>query len=173
LKIAFLDRDGVINEDFGYVSKIDRFVFRQGIFDFCNFLNEIGYDIAVVTNQSGLAKKFFTQSDYRRLTSFMVNEFSIRGIDIIDVSFCPHRDSDKCGCRKPMPGMINKILKKHKVLSRDCILVGDKLSDLQAAEAAKIGTQFLMSSSLRRPNGQSSVEDFDAIKAKLKDRATK
>ena len=167
MKIAFLDRDGVINEDFGYVSEVSQFVFRRGIFDFCRFLNELGYEIAIVTNQSGIAKNMYSEADFTYLTNYMVREFFSRGISILDICHCPHRSSDNCDCRKPMPGMIDKLLNKYKVSPYDCILIGDKLSDVKAAKAANIVTSFLMTSSKQKPEIQGSAEDFKKIEASL------
>ena len=168
MKIAFLDRDGVINEDYGYVSQINNFVFRKGIFDFCYFLIQSGFKIAVVTNQSGISRKFFTINDYMILTEFMINQFYIKGIELIDIEYCPHLKTDKCKCRKPKPGMIKKILKKNNVLPNDCIFVGDKETDLISARASGIKNVFLMSSSLTTNDLPSSLIDFKLIKKLIK-----
>ena len=170
MKIAFLDRDGVINEDLGYISKTKDFIFRDGIFDFCGHLIQMDFEIAVVTNQSGLSRKFFTLSDYKLIKKYMLEQFSNKKIKLLEVMHCPHLDIHMCECRKPKPGMINKILKVNNAKANDCILVGDKISDIQAATSAGIKHTFLMSSSYTTINSVNPKTDFQKIREKLSQR---
>lgn len=105
-KIIYLDRDGVINEDFGYVSKIENFKFVNGVFEACKEFLALGYEIIVVTNQSGIGRNYYSEDEFLELTKHMKNEFKKKDIDILNVYYCPHNPDDNCSCRKPKTGMI-------------------------------------------------------------------
>lgn len=100
-KIIYLDRDGVINEDFGYVSKIENFKFVNGVFEACKEFLALGYEIIVVTNQSGIGRNYYSEDEFLELTKYMKNEFKKKDIDILNVYYCPHNPDDNCYCRKP------------------------------------------------------------------------
>ena len=102
-KALFLDRDGVINREKNYLYKIEDFEFIDGIFELCRFYENLGFLIFVVTNQSGIARGYYSEDDFKRLTSYMVERFSQEGITISKVYHCPHHPdiSGKCECRNP------------------------------------------------------------------------
>ena len=89
-KALFLDRDGIINIDHGYVHKIDNFDFVEGIFELCKVAKKAGYSIFVITNQAGIARGYYSVADFEVLTKWMVGEFKKREIDIQHVYYCPH-----------------------------------------------------------------------------------
>ena len=140
-KALFLDRDGVINIDFGYVSTEDSFEFTDGIFDACRFFQAQGFKLVVVTNQSGIARGFFTENSFENLTSWMCKQFEFNGCFIDKVYHCPHHPdiSGECGCRKPKTGMIKKAEKDLDLDLSRSIMIGDKISDVQASTTAGIG----------------------------------
>lgn len=137
-KAIFLDRDGVINIEKSYVSKIEDFEFISGVFDTLNYLQNSGYKLFIITNQSGIGRGYYTQEDFDKLTSWMLNEFKKRQIIISQVEHCPHNPNEDCTCRKPKSGMIENILKNHKVDLENSWLVGDKESDILCAKNAGI-----------------------------------
>lgn len=141
-KAVFLDRDGVINEDKGYVSKIENFVWCDGVFEALLELMELGFSLFIVTNQSGIGRGYYTLSDFERLNSYMLDEFSKRNIEIKKVYFCPHAPEQNCSCRKPSPQMILRAAGEFDIDLLNSILVGDKNSDIEAGKAAKIGRLF-------------------------------
>lgn len=143
-KALFLDRDGTINVDHGYVSRIADFEFIPGIFDLCARAHELGYLIIIITNQSGIARGYYTEDDYRRLTEHMVAEFAARGIAIADVLHCPLLDGPM---RKPEPGLFLLAQQKHGIDMAASISVGDKPRDIEAAQRAGCGRNFLFSQS--------------------------
>jgi D-glycero-D-manno-heptose 1,7-bisphosphate phosphatase len=146
-KALFLDRDGVINIDKGYVHKIVDFIFTDHIFKIISHFQKKGYLIVVVTNQSGIARGFYSEQDFLDLTDWMINEFSLKGIRIEKVYFCPHHpDFDiVCNCRKPSPGMILKATKDLNIDLENSILIGDNQSDLDAGQSAGVKQNFFLS----------------------------
>lgn len=151
-KALFLDRDGVINIDFGHVFEKEEFQFVEGIFDLCKAAQSRGYLLIVVTNQAGIAKGFYSEEQFLELTKWMENEFQKRGIKITKTFYCPYhveakiekyrKDSED---RKPAPGMILKAITEFNIDAKKSVMIGDKETDMQAADAAKIGKKFLFS----------------------------
>lgn len=150
-KAVFLDRDGVINVDTGYVNHSDDFVFIEGVIEACKAIKEKGYQLVIITNQSGIARGYFTEDDFMTLTEWMDWSFADKGVDVDGVYFCPHHSEkgigeykQNCDCRKPEPGMIISAQKHLKIDLAQSYLVGDKLSDLQAGKNAGIPINILV-----------------------------
>jgi len=150
VKAAFLDRDGVINEDFGYVGKIEDFEFKEGIFELLELLQKLGFTLFVVTNQSGIARGYYNENDFYKLMEWMKDELQKKGIEIKDVQFCPHHPdiTGECECRKPKPGMILDLAKKYDVDLKNSIMIGDSKRDIEAAKRAGIEKTFKVEESL-------------------------
>ena len=89
-KALFLDRDGVINVDRGYVHKREDFEFCDGIFELCKFFIRKSFGIFIITNQSGIARQYYTEQDFQNLNNWMLNEFERNGVYISSVYHCPH-----------------------------------------------------------------------------------
>ena len=166
-KAAFLDRDGVINHDYGYVHKKEDFVFKNGVIEALRTLNKLDYLIIIVTNQAGIAKKKFTYDDYNNLTNWYLNFLKDKEIMVADVLFCPHHkdalDSEykkDCFYRKPNPGMFLKAIKKHNIDVEKSFTVGDKLSDFDASIKANVKNFFLVGSSVKNKNNIIQREDL-------------
>ncbi|WP_434637398.1 D-glycero-beta-D-manno-heptose 1,7-bisphosphate 7-phosphatase [Sulfurimonas sp. NW7] len=146
-KALFLDRDGVINVEKNYVYKIEDFEFVDGIFDVCKHFQSQGYIIIVITNQAGIARGYYSEDDFHKLTRWMLEEFSKEGINISKVYHCPHHPefTGECECRKPKPGMILEAQKEFDIDLSKSILVGDKESDIKSGINAGIGVNYLLS----------------------------
>jgi D-glycero-D-manno-heptose 1,7-bisphosphate phosphatase len=158
MKAAFLDRDGVINSDLGYVSRWEDFKFLPGSIQGMKLLQDAGYLLIVVTNQSGIARGYFSEDDYRILTATYRSYLLNCGVVITDVYHCPHHPSfpqlsqpPLCGCRKPNPGLIHQASLDHGISLSESILIGDKYSDLQAAYNAGIDRRFLLANKQANP----------------------
>lgn len=138
-KALILDRDGVINRNFGHVHKINNFIFRKGIFELVHYFQKRNFLIIVVTNQAGISKGLYSIHEFNLLNTWMINEFKSRGITIKHVYFCPHQDSDNCICRKPKPGMILNAIKDFSLDPTNCLFIGDKETDKIASISSGIG----------------------------------
>jgi len=149
-KALFLDRDGVINKNFGHVHKIQNFKFRKGIFDLIKSFQDNGYIIIVVTNQAGIGKGLYTQDQFNSLNNWMKKKFLIRNIKITKIFFCPHKPEDNCNCRKPKSGMFLKAIKDFNINPNLSFLIGDKTTDIIAGEAARIKFNFILRNSISR-----------------------
>ena len=144
--IIFLDRDGVINKEINYLHKIEDFEFIDGIFDACLHFQDLGYQIIIITNQSGIFRGYYSEIDYQLMTEWMLNQFENKGIKILDTFYCPHGPNSTCECRKPKPGMLLEATIKHNIDLENSWMIGDKELDIEAAEAAGIHNTILVRS---------------------------
>ncbi len=143
-KALFLDRDGTINVDHAYVHTKEAFDFIDGVFDFCRRAQQKGYLIIVVTNQSGIARGYYTEDDYQALTGWMIAEFARHGVTITDVFHCPELSGPD---RKPAPGMFLKARDKYAIDMASSVSLGDKPRDVEAGERAGVGVNLLFGGS--------------------------
>ena len=148
----FLDRDGVINHDIGYLFRKQDFRFVDGILPFIRRWVAQGYLPIIVTNQSGIARGYYTSDDVNALHTWLQQQFSEAGLPHIPYYFCPHHPvlgpagvASDCDCRKPKPGMFLQAISEHNVDASRSIMVGDKLTDIEAARSAGVNTCILVS----------------------------
>ena len=160
MKALFLDRDGVVNIDHGYVYKIENFKFIDGIFEFIDMFIQKNYKIFIVTNQSGIGRRYYTLKDFNTLTDYMLDEFKKKDIKIDEVYFCPHSPEESCQCRKPSIGMVQKALKKYDIDLQNSFMVGDKSSDIDLAINANIKNSIFIGDSINK----SASLNFKSIK---------
>ena len=165
---AFLDRDGVINRDHGYVSRWEEFELLPGVEDALRALQAGGYQLVVITNQSGIARGFYSEADFRQLTQQMVDYFATRDITIAGVFYCPHHPVSgvgqylqNCECRKPAPGLIREACESLPIDLSASLLVGDKGSDIAAGKAAGIRRLYQVMAKTREPDGSGYSEIDD------------
>lgn len=144
IKALFLDRDGVINYDPGYVYRIEDFEFMPGIFEALAGFMMLGYEIFIVTNQSGIGRGYYSEDDFAKLSKYMIDEFKSYGVEIKKIYHCPHTPSDDCNCRKPKPGMILQALDEFNISLKDSLMIGDKPSDLESARRAGVESGYLI-----------------------------
>ena len=110
MKALFLDRDGVINEDFGYVYKKDDFKFKKGIFKLLTKAKNLGFSFFIVTNQSGIGRGFYNEKDFKSLTYWVKEQFNKKGIIIQKTYFCPHHPIHGVGSYKKIVNVESQIL---------------------------------------------------------------
>jgi D-glycero-D-manno-heptose 1,7-bisphosphate phosphatase len=147
----FLDRDGVINVDHGYVWRVEDVEFVDGIFELVVAARRCGYLVVVVTNQAGIGRGLYSEADFHRVMDWIRAEFERRGGAIDAVYFCPfhpehgigeyRRDSE---CRKPAAGMFLSAARDLTIDLARSVMVGDKTSDAEAARAAGVGTRLFL-----------------------------
>lgn len=143
-RAAFLDRDGVINRDHGYVFRQQDFEFVDGVLGACARLSARGFALVVVTNQSGIGRGMYAEADFTQLTEWMRAQFAAAGAPLAGVYYCPHRPEGECDCRKPAPGMLLRAARELRLDLSRSVLFGDKASDLQAAAAAGVPVRVLL-----------------------------
>jgi rfaE bifunctional protein nucleotidyltransferase chain/domain len=152
-KAAFLDRDGVINKDKAYVHRWEDFEFVPGAIEGMRRLQQAGYALVIVTNQSGLARGYYTEAQYQALTSALREKLSRQGVQLDGVYHCPHHPQGSvphlaidCDCRKPAPGMVLQAARELNLSLSDSLLIGDKPGDIEAARTAGVGRAYLVQS---------------------------
>ncbi len=160
MRLIILDRDGVINHDSDeFVKSPDEWLPIKGSMDAIAFLTQAGYTIAVATNQSGIARGYFTVQTLNEMHAKMHRLVKQAGGEIRGIWFCPHLASHECGCRKPKAGMILDILDRFQACAAETYLVGDSLRDLQAID--KVGGKAVL---VRTGKGLKTLEqDSDKL----------
>ena len=148
-KALFLDRDGVINVEKDYLYKIEDFEFIDGVFELCKHYIDLGYLIFIVTNQSGIARSYYSEEDFARLSLWMSKEFLKHDIKIEKIYHCPHHPdiSGECSCRKPNSGMLEEAANEFNINLSDSIIIGDKERDIEAGLNAGLRETYLFDES--------------------------
>lgn len=152
MKIAFLDRDGVINKEKNYMFKIEDFEYVSDAVKGMKALLSLGFKIIIVTNQAGIAKGYYSIQDMEKLHVWMLNDLKQKNVNILDIFYCPHhvdgiieKYKKKCDCRKPSTGMLDAALIKYDVDIPNSIIIGDKITDIEAGKNFGIEKRFLVS----------------------------
>ena len=155
-RAAFLDRDGVINIDHGYVFRREDFNFVPGVLEGARRLHQLGFALVVITNQSGIGRGLYSVGDYEQLTSWMMARFNEAGAPLAGVYYCPHHPTEaqgeyrrSCDCRKPAPGLLLASARELGLDLAASVLFGDKDSDLLAARAAGVPVRVLLGTDAR------------------------
>lgn len=131
-KVIFLDRDGTINVDHGYVFEQKLWAWTPGAIEGMKLLQEAGFVLTVITNQSGIAQGLYTEADMQALHAYMLAELEKQGVRLAAIAFCPHnREQDNCDCRKPKTGMATQIEKEiGEIDYQNSWTIGDKEADV-------------------------------------------
>ena len=164
-KCAFFDRDDVINEDLGYVYKQKDFIFCDGLFELLATLKKQDYLLLVMTNQSGIARGYYTQEDLFILHQYMQDTLTHKlGFCFDRIYHCLHLPSQNCECRKPNIGMVKAALKDFEIDLRQSFFVGDNITDMQCAENAGIWGKFLLQKDEKNTeSSQHSIKNLQKI----------
>lgn len=105
----------------------------------------MGYEIVIITNQSGIGRGYYSENDFTNLTNWMINEFKKNNVNILKIYYCPHTPDENCNCRKPKIGMIQQSLNDFDIDLENSWLIGDKKSDIETAINANISNKILIS----------------------------
>ena len=163
---VFLDRDGVINVDHGYVSTWEQFEFLPGVPEALRELQDAGYLLIVVSNQSGIGRGYYSEADVASLNQAIAQHLeSTVGVTLSGFYHCPHHPTEaegefrrQCDCRKPAPGMIRRAVLDHGIDVKTSLLVGDKDSDIEAGRAAGVAGLFKVVDSPQTATPTSDVQ---------------
>ncbi len=145
-RAVFLDRDGTINIEKEYLYQAAEFEFIPGAPEAISLLNQAGITVVVVTNQSGVARGYYTEEDVHNLHRHIASELARSGAHIDEWLYCPHHPDGRgsyalpCKCRKPLPGMLYEAAARHGINLEDSTMIGDKLADIEAGQAAGCNT---------------------------------
>lgn len=134
MKIAFLDRDGTIIEDYEDEKwrEIEKPVFLKGAIEALKIIKQKGYEIIIVTNQYLINERIITLDQYKKINQRFLNYLNANNIKVLDVFFCPHSKEEKCDCFKPKPGLIKQALEKYPNIDlSNSFIVGDSKSDVK------------------------------------------
>jgi D-glycero-D-manno-heptose 1,7-bisphosphate phosphatase len=156
----FLDRDGVINVDYGYVHRIEQITFLPGIFDLARFaVRDLQWLIVITTNQSGIGSGYFDEAQFQELMAWVCERFRAENAPITKVYHCPYHPERGIGhyrvdhpWRKPRPGMILQAALDLDIALAESALVGDKMTDIEAGAAAGVGILIRLNSRSAAPN---------------------
>lgn len=145
IKAVFFDRDGTLNVDTGYLHRVEDFIWIEGAKEAIKYCNDLGYLVIIVTNQSGIARGYYTAEAVFEIHSWMQQELSKIGARLDDIFYCPHHVdgvikeySRSCDCRKPATGMLEAAIKKYGISRNDSFFVGDADTDMQCAKNAGV-----------------------------------
>jgi D-glycero-D-manno-heptose 1,7-bisphosphate phosphatase len=137
-RAVFLDRDGTISEEMGYVNHVSRFQIFPYSAEAIRQLNQADIPVIVVTNQSGISRRIFPESLVYEVHKKMVAELAKGGAWIDAIYFCPHKKDDACDCRKPNPGLMKRAAREHGLDLSESWIVGDRYGDLEMGHAAGV-----------------------------------
>ncbi len=170
-RAVFIDRDGTINQEKDYLYRIEEFEFVPGAPEAIRRLNEAGYLVVVVTNQSGVARGYYSEEDVENLHRHIAGELNLVGARVDAWLYCPHHPSGKgsyalpCLCRKPLPGMLHEAARRFDIELEASVMIGDKLADIEAARAAGcrpilVRSGYGASEEARIPEGTAVFDDL-------------
>ena len=156
--IVFLDRDGVINKkNEKYVKNVNEFEFLPKIFEAVKKINELGFKIIIITNQSVINRKIISVAELNKIHEYMLKKFNEKSCKILKIYYCPHKPDENCRCRKPNTGMITKAIKEFDINLSNSILIGDSDSDIETAKRMNI-------KSIKLNANENLIEKIDNIK---------
>ncbi len=166
-KALFLDRDGVINVDSAYVYQPQKFIFVEGIFDLCRYFVKQGYRLFIITNQAGIGRGFYSEADFKQLMAWVSEEFAKQKLVIEKSYYCPHHPTAgigyykiNCDCRKPEAGMLLVAAQEFNLDLSESLLIGDKISDIEAGKKAGLKKNYLIKSRYQADYDFSSIEQM-------------
>ena len=142
-KAILLDRDGTINVEKDYLHKVEDFEFEKNVVEALKIFSSLGYTMAVVTNQSGIARGYYTEDDLKKLNEYIKKELEKHGVIIEKFYYCPHHPENgigkykiDCICRKPNTGMLDEAIKEFNIDRTSSFMVGDTIADIDAGSRA-------------------------------------
>ena len=172
-KALILDRDGVVNREVGYLSRAEDVEWVPGIWELCRAARDAGFVLVVVTNQSGIARGLYSEDDFHALMRWMGEQFAAEDVTMAAYYYCPHHPEHgvgaykrECPDRKPGPGMLLRAARELDLDLAASVMVGDRCSDVGAANAAGVGRMFFLSGTEAGECGGEyvAVDGLDAVR---------
>lgn len=142
-KVVFLDRDGTLNIDYGYVHSADKFKLLDGVEEALHILQGLGYKLIIVSNQSGIGRGYFSEDVYLEFQKYILDYFAGKGIKIEASYYCPHISKDNCDCRKPKTGLFERASCDIGIDWKKSIAIGDRYRDLTICKERNIKGFFI------------------------------
>ncbi len=142
-KAIFLDRDGTINVDYGYMYKPEAIEFIDGALQALKLFESAGYKLIIITNQSGIGRGYFSQEQYDVFSSAFNARLAEQGVTITATKMCPHSPDEVCNCRKPNPTMVAEAIEEHDIEASESFMFGDKCSDVECGKAAGVTSHLI------------------------------
>jgi len=146
----FLDRDGTINEEMGYINHPDRFIIFPFVAKSIKIFNDMNYAVVVVTNQSGIARGYFDEALVQQIHSLFIRHIEENNVRIDGIYYCPHHPTEgkgiykkECNCRKPKPGMVLKAVNDLHIDLKNSIMIGDRYKDMEFARGLNLKSVFV------------------------------
>lgn len=161
-KAVFLDRDGVINVDKGYVHRVQDFRFIPGSFRALRRLKAAGFLCVLITDQSGIGRGYYSKQDTERVHKHMQRCLARHGALLDEIYYCPHAPEAGCSCRKPKPGLVRQATKEHSIAPAKSYFVGDKRRDIQTGKNARCKTVLVLTGKAGKDPGFDVEPDFIA-----------
>ncbi len=166
---VFLDRDGVINYDYGYVHEIKKFKFLPNAISALRKLSSSGYKTIVITNQSGIGRKYFTEQDFLKVNKHMVDALQKKRARVDAIYYCPHAPQQNCACRKPKTAMLLAAKRDFSIALNKSFVIGDKSEDIEMGKKAGCRT-ILITEGMRKFDADSHAKNLsEAVKIILGD----
>lgn len=169
-KAVFLDRDGTINVDKDYLYRIEDFEYIDGAVEGMKALQDMGYLLVIVTNQSGIARGYYSEDDYLQLEHWLLADLKAKGVNISGAYYCPHHPKAKlkeyrrdCDCRKPKTGLFYRAVSDLEIDLDDSIAIGDKPRDLAICKETKAMGILLTKQERPMPERQYCCRDWREI----------
>jgi len=162
-RAVFLDRDGVLMQDANYVGDLNRVVLIPGAPQALKRLRDAGYRLFVVTNQSGVARGFFSREAVEQVHAYLDEQFAQDGIVLDRYYVCPHHSEENCDCRKPKPKFLLEAAREYRLDLSQCYMIGDRPTDIQAGQNAGTRTILVLTGAGKETLEKSKVRADDTV----------
>tara|TARA_Y100000591_G_scaffold306372_1_gene304746 strand:- start:73 stop:618 length:546 start_codon:yes stop_codon:yes gene_type:complete len=163
-KTIFLDRDGTINFDPGYINKLKNFRFYDFTFDALKLFNDTGSNFCIITNQSGLARGLIKPSELDQINDFIKHSFKKNKLNLLDIYFCADHPDNPSKFRKPNTGMFDMAIKDHGVEIKNSLIIGDNLCDIQAGNRLGVDTMLVLTGKGQQVRSSKKIQPTYVVK---------